>query len=191
MRRTPHGCCMADIIIETPRLILRTEAAGDQEIWAQYMNTPIVMDHLGGPREQHKIEASFANMAAQRALHGFSFMLMQHKQSGDLIGNCGLRTVENPLAPAHIHGMMEIGWLLRQDYWRQGYAYEAAHATLEFAFERFHAPEVVAFTAERNEPSWRMMERLGMQRDKELDFDDPDYAPRDNPTIVYRIKKPS
>lgn len=179
---------MPEIILETQRMILRTEAPGDQAIWARHMNTPAVMDHLGGPRELHKIEASFANMAAHRAKHGFSFMLMQHKESGDLIGNCGLRLVDNPLAPTQIIGSFEIGWSLREEYWRKGYAFEAASAALDLAFDRFGAPVVYAMTAERNEPSWRMMEKLGMIRKVEYDFEDPDYPPEDNPTIVYAIE---
>ncbi len=181
---------MPEIIIETERMILRTEASGDQADWAQHMNTPAVMDHLGGPRELHKIEASFAATAANRARHGFSFMMMQHKASGDLIGNCGIRRVDNPLAPAIMQDGFEIGWSLREDYWRQGFAYEAAKATLDLAFTRFDAKIIWAMTSERNEPSWRMMEKLGMQRRAELDFADPDYAPRDNPTKIYALEKP-
>ena len=181
---------MAEIVIETERLILRTEAPGDLAIWALHMNTPAVMDHLGGPRDLHKIEAAFAATAANRARHGFSFMMMQHKESGDLIGNCGLRRVDNPLAPAIMKDAFEIGWSLREDYWRQGYAFEAASAALDLAFNRFDATIVYAMTSQRNEPSWRMMEKLGMHHCPELDFPDPDYAPRDNPTKIYAIEKP-
>ncbi len=181
---------MPEIIIETDRLILRTEADGDQAIWAQHMNSAAVMDHLGGPRDAIKIEASFAKTAANHAQYGFSFMMMQHKTSGDLIGNCGLRRVDNPLAPAIMQDGFEIGWSLREDYWRRGYAYEAAIATLDLAFNRFDAAIIWAMTSERNEPSWRMMEKLGMQRWAELDFPDPDYAPRDNPTKIYGVERP-
>ncbi len=174
---------MPEIILETARLILRTEAPGDRAIWAQHMNTPQVMEHLGGPRDVHKIEAGFERMAACRALNGFSFMIMQHKITGDVIGNCGLKQIDGRIPS------MEIGWSLRADYWRQGYAMEAARATLDLAFQRFDAPHVLALTSERNIPSWKMMEKLGMVRRPDLDFDDPDYPPEDNPTIIYWIEK--
>lgn len=181
---------MVDIILETARLILRTEADGDQAVWVQHMNTPAVMDHLGGPHEPHKIEANFAKTAANQAQYGYSFMMIQHKDTGDLIGKCGLKNVDNILAPIEIHGQFEIGWSLREDYWRRGYAFEAARAVLDLAFTRFDAPRVFAFTAQRNIPSWRMMEKLGMTRRVDLDFADPDYPPRDNPTIVYGTERP-
>ena len=41
---------------------------------------------------------------------------------------------------------MEIGWRLREDAWGQGYAKEAAIASLDLAFGRFAAPHVVALT---------------------------------------------
>ncbi len=181
---------MPDIILETDRLILRTEAPGDQAVWAQHMNTLAVMEYLGGPRDARKIEESFAKMEAQRAQYGYGFMLMQHKNTGDLIGNCGLKLVDNILAPVHIQGQFEIGWSLRQDYWRQGYAFEAASAVTGLAFTRFGAARIFALTSDRNIPSWKMMEKLGMQRRADLEFDDPDYPPQDNPTIVYRMEKP-
>lgn len=180
---------MAEIIAETERLILRTEAPGDIDIWAEHMNTPAVMEFLGGPRTREKIEESFAKMAALRAQFGYGFALMQHKLTGELIGNCGIGPIDNPLAPQEMQGFFHIGWSLRESYWRQGYAYEAASAHLEIAFNRFEAPIVYALTSESNQASWGLMEKLGMQRRADLDFADPDYPPRDNPTMIYAIEK--
>jgi RimJ/RimL family protein N-acetyltransferase len=180
---------MADIIIETERLILRTIVDGDIAQWVQHMNTPAVTEHLGGPRDMIKIEANFAQTEAAYARDGFGFMMMQHKASGDFIGNCGLKRVDSEYAPDILLGEMEIGWSLREDYWRCGYAYEAAVATFELAFERLGASRVFAFTTDRNEPSWRLMEKLDMLRRDDLAFDDLDYADYDNPTIVYEKSK--
>jgi len=46
---------------------------------------------------------------------------------------------------------------------------------------------VVALTSEANIASWRLMERIGMRRRKDLDFDDPRFPPEDNPTILYSL----
>ena len=54
---------MAEIIIETPRMILRTEAPGDLAIFLEHMNTPHVQEHLRGVKEPHEVEAAFARMA--------------------------------------------------------------------------------------------------------------------------------
>lgn len=178
---------MADIIIETDRLILRTEKPGDLEEYLLTMNTANVMEHLGGVKEPHEIEAKFAKNHAMRAQYGHSYMMVQHKESGDLMGNCGLKRVDNENADASIIGGFEIGWLIREDYWGKGYAFEAASACLELAFARLDAPFVVALTSEGNRGSWRIMEKLGMKRRKDLDFSDPNFPPEDNPTIIYSI----
>lgn len=178
---------MAEIVAETARLILRTQSDGDVDIWLKHMNTPEVRDHLGGVREPHEVEAMFAKMAADRARDGTGFLLIQHKAEGTMIGNVGLIRYESETAPATLLDTVHIGWSLRADYWRQGFAMEAASALLDRAFERLNLPIVYAMTADRNVASWRMMDRLGMARRRELDFDDPEYAAHDNPTIVYSL----
>ncbi len=178
---------MPDIILETQRLILRTQAEGDVALFAKYMNTPAVRKYIRGVQELHEIEAGFAKMAASMAQNGFAFMVVQHKESGDVIGNCGFKTIDDRIPS--MKDEMEIGWSLREDYWRQGYAYEAAYACLDHAFNRLGAPRVLALTSERNIASWKMMEKLGMSRRPDLDFEDPDYPPEDNPAIVHWIER--
>ena len=84
---------------------------------------------------------------------------------------------------------MEVGWRLREDAWGQGYAREAATAALDLAFDRFGAQEVIALTVAGNGASWGLMERLGMARREDLDFDNADFDPEDGRIIVYSIAK--
>lgn len=178
---------MADIVLETARLVLRTFDETDALAQFELLNSPLVTDHLGGPRELHMIEASHEKSRAAFARDGFGFMMMAEKASGELVGYAGLKRVDNPHAKNP--GDFETGWLVREDRWRRGYALEAVSAVLDWAFTRHQAPHVVAMTADRNVPSWKLMEKLGMERRKDLDFDDPDYPPQDNPTILYSITR--
>ena len=177
---------MAELILETDRLILRTRDEADMPVWLEHLNTPAVMKHLGGPQDIVEIESAFARNAAWQAQHGHSFWIVQHKGNGDLIGMCGLKRFDNE--HGSMAGEFEIGWRLREDYWRQGIAYEAASAALSYAFDRLDAPHVVALTSDANIGSWKVMEKLGMTRRADLDFDDPAYPAHENPTIVYRIE---
>ena len=102
---------------------------------------------------------------------GFTFWAVERKADGELLGFCGLKLADTPGSP--IEGMHEIGWRLREDAWGQGYAKEAAIASLDFAFDALGAERVVAITFPPNEASWGLMERLGMTRRPELDYDDP------------------
>ena len=70
-----------------------------------------------------------------------------------------------------------------------GYAEEAMRAVLDWAFGLIGAPYVVALTSRANVGSWKLMQKLGMVRRKDLDFDDPDYRDKDNPTIQYSLSK--
>ena len=174
---------MPDIVLETDRLILRTAATGDVDLFDRHLNSPTMRRHLGGPQERHEIERYEAASEASFARDGFGWMAMIEKASGEFVGQCGLKWVD--AKGASFTGDLEIGWMVREDRWRRGYAREVVIATLGWAFTRHDAPHVVALTSEANEPSWRFMEAIGMQRRADLDFDDPDYPPEENPTKVY------
>ena len=178
---------MPDIIAETERLVLRTIEEGDAELQYQLLNSPAVMERLGGPKELHEIEAKHAKSMQLQARYGFSFLFLIEKESGEFVGHAGMKLVDNELAKNV--GDHEIGWLIREDRWRRGYAEEAVRAILEWAFLRVGAPHVVALTSTSNEPSWRLMEKLGMTRREDLDFDDPAFPPADRRTILYSLTK--
>ncbi|MHA7820594.1 MAG: GNAT family N-acetyltransferase [Erythrobacter sp.] len=183
---------MPEIVLETERLVLRTIGEGDAVMQDRILNTPTVMEHLGGVKELHEIEAKHAKSMALYARHGFSFLFMIEKArdglpGGDMVGHCGIKLVDNPHAPNQ--GDHEVGWLVREDRWRRGYAREAMRAVLGWAFGRVDAPHVVALTNMANVGSWKLMEKLGMKRREDLDFTDPDYPPAANPVIQYSLTK--
>lgn len=179
---------MPDIVLETERLVLRTIGDDDVADHDRLLNTPTVMKHLGGVMELHQIEARHAKGQALYARDGFSFLFLIEKSTGEMVGYCGIKRVDNPLATNQ--GDHEIGWVIREDRWRRGYAHEAMRAVLGWAFgPRIDAPHVVALTSEANRGSWRLMEKLGMQRRRDLDFEDPAFPAADNPTIQYSLTK--
>jgi [ribosomal protein S5]-alanine N-acetyltransferase len=69
------------------------------------------------------------------------------------------------ICPRPEAGEWEIGWALHRDVWGKGYATEAARAMLGFAFSELGVHRVVAFCNALNTASYRVMEKLGMQRD--------------------------
>ncbi|HWJ71107.1 MAG TPA: GNAT family N-acetyltransferase [Sphingobium sp.] len=178
---------MAEIIARTERLLLRTEAAGDQHIWRAHINVPAAMAHLGGVRTDDEIAAKFQRNADRWARHGFCGMLLERRSDGLLLGQCGLGRIERDEAPAGLRGQMEIGWMLRPDCWGQGYALEAARCVVALAFERYGAATLFGQTSQGNSASLRLMARLGMTRRADLDYVDPIYPPGDNPTIIHEL----
>jgi RimJ/RimL family protein N-acetyltransferase len=178
---------VAEWILETERLRLRRIEPGDAQLQFGLLNTPAVMHHLGGPLSLEAIEQKHRTSMDLHDREGFSFLFLIERDTGEFVGHCGLKRVD--AEGARNPGDFEIGWLIREDRWRRGYAIEAVRAVLRWAFVDHHAPHVVALTSHANEPSWRLMERLGMERREDLDFDDPRFPPEDNPTILYSLSQ--
>jgi RimJ/RimL family protein N-acetyltransferase len=172
-------------MIETDRLILRDWTEADITPFLRHTNTPAVMRWLGGVRSEADQRESIGRMMRWQEERGFTFWVVERRADGELLGFCGLKLADTAGSP--IEGMHEVGWRLREDAWGQGYAKEAAIAALDFAFDRLGAERVVAITFPPNEASWGLMERLGMTRRPELDYDDARF-PALNPTIVYDIR---
>jgi RimJ/RimL family protein N-acetyltransferase len=172
-------------MIETERLCLRNWRDGDAALFSRHTNTPAVMRWLGGvqtPEFQEEIVRDrFMRWQEER---GFTFWVVERKADGAFLGFCGLKIADGD--GSSIAGEMEIGWRLREDAWGQGYAKEAAIASLDHAFDVLGAPRVFAITFRQNEGSWGLMERLGMRPRPDLDYDDPRF-PALNPTIIYEI----
>lgn len=180
---------MAEIVAETARLVLRTEAVGDLDRWMEVMNTPAVTQHLGGVQDRSQIEERFAHKAESVAKNGYTFWHLETRDSGSLIGHCGLASIDVEAAGPMLNGSIQIGWSIADSHWRQGFAEEAARAVISLAFGKFGIARLYAQTSEANRASWYMMEKLGMKRAAELDYVDPAYPPEENPTIIYVIDK--
>ena len=178
---------MAEIVAETERLRLRTWDDEDEFRFYDVMNTPAVMRWLGGLQSREEWSAGYQRLRAYERDFGFTFWIVERRSDDAILGFCGLKRVNAP--GAEFPGDIEIGWRLREDAWGQGYAKEAAIASLDLAFDRFGAPQVVAVTSAQNGPSQGLMIRLGMERREDLDFVDERF-PADsevNPQIVFRM----
>lgn len=174
-----------DIVLETGRLLLRRWRTSDIEPFMEHLNTRNVMRWLGGVQSQDKFDAAMKRLEGYDRDFGHTFWIVERKSDSEILGFCGLKRVNAP--QPKLTGAHEIGWRLREDAWGQGYAKEAASASMDAAFSRWNAPFVVALTVAGNEPSWGLMKRLGMVHCPELDFHDPNYSDDLNPTIVYKI----
>jgi RimJ/RimL family protein N-acetyltransferase len=180
---------MAEIAVETDRLILRDWEDADEQQFYGVMNTLPVMKHLGGVQSLEDWHAAFERIRGFARDFGHTLWIVEDKATGELQGFCGLKRVNAPGA-GQLTGQFEIGWRLRESAWGKGFAKEAAIASLDLAFGRFQAPHVVALTVEANRPSQGLMERLGMTRRADLDFTDARFGPELNPILIWRIDAP-
>jgi RimJ/RimL family protein N-acetyltransferase len=119
--------------------------------------------------------------------HGFGQWVVEIPGAADVIGVVGLSTVSYT---AHFTPAVEVAWRLARGYWGRGYATEAAHAALDYGFDKLGLAEIVAVTVPANFRSRRVMERLGMSRAPEDDFDHPNVP--EGPLkrhVLYRLRR--
>jgi len=88
------------------------------------------MEFLGGVREPESFRGGFERAQASQAGNGFCFWIVERLSDGALLGICGPRLGNE----GSTTGEIEIGWRLREDAWGQGYAREAAAASLDWAW---------------------------------------------------------
>lgn len=176
---------MVDFRHETARLVMRDWREEDWALFWDGTNTPEVMRWLGGVCDASKRAAAQDRLLSYKAEHGHTFWVLERKEDGVILGFCGLKRCNQAGGPV---GTMEVGWRLRKDAWGQGYAREAAAASLDIAFDEHDADEVIALTVARNRASWGLMERLGMTRREDLDFPNDEFDPDDPTIIVYSLR---
>ncbi|TFU05652.1 N-acetyltransferase [Polymorphobacter arshaanensis] len=170
-------------MIETARLRIRPWRDSDRAPFAEMGRDAEVMRYLGPPLSREDSDAAIDRMNVAQAAHGFCFWALEQKADGAFIGFCGLLPVRFDAVPA---GSIEAGWRLRRASWGQGYATEAARASLGWGFA-LGIESIIAFTTVANLPSQRVMQRTGMVRRADLDFHHPRLAADDplRPHVVY------
>jgi RimJ/RimL family protein N-acetyltransferase len=174
-------------MIETERLRLRGWREEDKEHFHRHCNTPAVMRWLGGVRTRPEYDEIVDRLAGWQQSYGHTFWAVERKSDGELLGFCGLKIANGN--NSSVLGETEVGWRLREDSWGQGYAREAATASLDFAFHELGRSRVIALTVEGNASSRGLMKRLGMRRREDLDYVDPGWPAEMNPVIVYEISR--
>lgn len=174
--------------IETPRLLLRDWTDADAEPFAALNADLRVMEFFPKALTRMESDAQVASIREALSRNGFGLYAVEEKDGGSLIGFTGLAVpgFAAPFMPA-----IEIGWRLARESWGNGYATEAAAAVVDHAFDRLDLDALVSFTTEGNRRSQRVMEKIGMTRDRRDDFMHPN-LPADHklaPHVLYRIDR--
>ncbi|RTZ16592.1 N-acetyltransferase [Vibrio aquaticus] len=149
-------------MLETNRLRLRQWQPSDTEAYIAMNADEKVMRFFPSTLNREETLAQIGRAHAYIEKHGWGFWAVELKSTNEFIGFVGLLGQDAqsgfPNAP-----LVEIGWRLSSKHWGKGYAPEAARAALKFAFTELKLSEVYSFTALQNEPSRRVMEKIGMK----------------------------
>ena len=178
----------AALPIETERLVLRNWRDEDLDPFAALNADPRVMEFFSGVLDRARSDALAARERSRIAERGYGLYAAEVKETGRFIGFIGLAdvTFTAAFAPA-----VEVGWRLSRQAWGSGFATEGARAVADDAFTRLGLASLVSFTAEWNFRSRRVMEKIGMVRDKDSDFLHPSLPPGHKlaPHVLYRLDR--
>ena len=146
-------------MITTSRLILRQWKPEDTPGFIELNSDPTVMEYFSSTWDADETESFIKTCSQLIKSRGWGFWAVEKKQSAEFIGMVGLNKVPDDLP---IEQPIEVGWRLVKKEWGNGYATEAASASLHYAFKTLKAKQVVAFTPVQNMRSRRVMEKLNM-----------------------------
>lgn len=145
---------MIDVELETPRLLLRKPNATDFDGWSAFHADTETMEHLGGVQHEADAWRSLASMIGAWSLGPAAMFSVIEKVSGAWIGRIG------PWQP-HLWPVKEVGWGIRREYEGQGFALEAAIASIDFVFDELGWDTVSHLIADKNIRSQALATRLG------------------------------
>jgi 3-dehydroquinate dehydratase/shikimate dehydrogenase len=172
--------------LRTQRLLLRGWQDSDREPFAVLNSDPEVMEHFPATLSRDESDAFVDRVVAQFEHTGWGLWAVEVVDEAEpvagFVGYVGLWSAD------HVEPLtVEIGWRLSQDSWGRGYAAEAAAEALRHGFETIGLPEIVSFTVPQNARSRRVMEKIGLRRRSERDFDHPRMDPDVHPHLVAHV----
>jgi len=144
-------------VLETTRLILRVPRAEDFDRYAELFADESATRYIGGPLVRAAAWRRFLQMPGAWTVQGFAMFSVIDKASGRWLGQAG------PWKPEGWPGN-EIGWSFHPDTWGCGYATEAAHAAIDWAFATLRWDEVIHCIDPENTASQRLAQRLGSRK---------------------------
>lgn len=141
-------------VLETARLILRPTRIEDFDAYAKFMSEDESARFVGGAQSRALAWRGFLQIAGAWQLQGYSMFSVILKHTGTWIGRVG------PWVPEGWPGN-EIGWGIVPEYWRRGYATEAANAAIDWAFETLGWDEIIHAIAPDNPASQALARAVG------------------------------
>ncbi len=144
--------------LKTERLSLRAMHPIDAEDMYDYARRPEVSEFLlWEPHPSVAYTKQYLGYIQSRyALGDFYDWAVIDRESRRMIGTCGFTRIDT------VNDTAEIGYVLNPDFWGKGYAVEAAHRVIEFAFSELGVHRIEARFMKGNQASLRVMEKLGM-----------------------------
>jgi len=135
--------------IETDRLILREMAEDDFDALYAVLADSDIMQHYPYTFDEERVRGWIRKNIERYKIFGFGLWAVVLKETGEVIGDCGLtmQIINGQIKP-------EIGYHIRKDYQRSGYASEAARAVRDWTFMNTPFNIIYSYMKYTNVPSY-------------------------------------
>lgn len=157
--------------LETKRLILREMADSDFDALKRILSDPDTMCFYPAPYDDRGVRRWIEWNKENYAAFGFGLFAMTLKDTGELIGDCGItmQPIDGWIRP-------EIGYHVNKAYQHMGYAREACRACRNYIFENTPFQTLYSYMTADNIPSKRTAASNGMCFIKEFTDSDKSLA---------------
>lgn len=150
--------------LETARLIVRDHIASDLEdlgtLIGNKVNMTYIMDIYAKDLAAVEKNLKTAMDAIVDPLRDKYFFAIVEKTSGNYVGEIGFTLLDE--------GLAELGYFIKQPYWKRGIVTEAGEAVLEYAFCNLGLHKMITGCVKENVGSERVMIKLGFSKEGEL-----------------------
>lgn len=151
------------MILETERLYLREMNHNDFGDLAEMLQNPKVMYAYEHDFSDNDVQEWLERQIERYKKYGFGLWAIVLKDTGEMIGQAGLT-----MQPYKNTEVLEIGYLLKESFWRLGYAREAAMGCKKYAFEKLNRDKACSIIKADNLASIRVAESIGMLKEDEF-----------------------
>lgn len=162
MRERPH--------LVTERLDLRPPEIGDIRPMYDIVSHPETQRFLGPPDDFPAHFTRVQRNAGSWFLSGYGIFIVRERDSGTVIGNCGIFHTWRGLGEDMDNGP-EAGWIIGVDHAGKGYAREAMEAVIAWFEETHGAQRITAMIEPGNAASFALAERLGFKEFRRAELD--------------------
>ena len=166
------------MIIETERLFLREMKESDFDALYKVLADSDIMQHYPYTFDENRVINWIQRNIERYRIFGFGLWAVCLKETGEMIGDCGitLQLIDGQIKP-------EIGYHIRADKQRNGYAKEAAIAVRDWTFNNTPFQIVYSYMKYTNEPSVKTAISYGCKQVDEYKDDENEI------TKVFAISK--
>ena len=145
--------------ILTKRLVLRELTENDCDALCKVLGDPQIMEHYPRAFDENGVRDWIGRNIQRYKADDFGLWAVCLKDTGELIGDCGLtmQMIGGEMKP-------EIGYHIRKDHQRKGYAKEAACAVRDWAFQNTPFQTLYSSMKYTNLPSMKTAMAYGCQQ---------------------------